>query len=81
MIPLAGGHEIVDLPGQFGPIHRGQIVVAAVPRQHDVGVDLGRAGREQVDHVSAEDRCVNGAQKRLRRAGISGGVQPTADRG
>ena len=81
MLSLARGDEIVDDCGQFGPIHRGQIMVAAVPRQHDVRVDLGRPGREQVDHVSAENRCVNGAHKRMFRSGVGGGMQPSADRG
>ena len=55
-IPLAGCNEIIDLPGQFGPIHRGEIVVAAVPGQHDVGVNLDRSGRDGVDQVGGEER-------------------------
>ncbi len=43
-LALAGGHQRVDPVGQVGSVHRGKVVVLAVPRQHHVRAGLQRLG-------------------------------------
>ena len=73
-IPLPGGYQSIDLRGQFGPVHRSQVVIAAIPRQHDVGVQFAGPAFQQVDQIGSQQWHIGGAQERPLRAGLGGGA-------